>query len=82
MVFASVPLAFVEILNPSTLPASMLAPSALISSLLIEMPVPAVYVVSVNKAFAGTAVLTLSNAQSELMLVVVAPSAGVLEIGL
>ena len=33
---------------------------------------------SVNKALAGTAVLTLSNAQSDDIAVVVAPSVGVL----
>ena len=36
--------------------------------------------VSVNNAFAGTAVLTLSNAQSELIDVVVAPLVGVEDI--
>ena len=38
--------------------------------------------VSVNNAFAGTAVLTLSKAQLELILVVVAPSVGVSSIAL
>ena len=38
--------------------------------------------VSVNNAFAGTAVLTLSNAQSELIDVVVAPLVGVEDIAL
>ena len=38
--------------------------------------------VSVNNAFAGTAVLTLSKAQLELILVVVAPSVGVSVIAL